>query len=121
MYVRRLHVQNLKRLRDFRLDFRHAGQPRMWTVLIGENGTAKTTLLQAIALAATGSKQVNTLAGPVVRHLRDRRSGANLEIEVEFEFTRLASGHDVHPLLKKLPKQLGLSSDVSLEPDSTSL
>jgi predicted ATP-binding protein involved in virulence len=123
MYVRRLHVQNLKRLRDFRLDFRHAGHPRMWTVLIGENGTAKTTLLQAIALAATGSKQVNTLAGPVVRHLRDRRGKAPLEIEVEFEFTpRAATQPDVHELLTKSKKQLGLTSHVSLDANgSTSL
>jgi hypothetical protein len=123
MYVRRLHVQNLKRLRDFRLDFRHAGHPRMWTVLIGENGTAKTTLLQAIALAATGSKQVNTLAGPVVRHLRDRRGKAPLEIDVEFEFTpHAATQPDVHELLTKSPKQLGLTSHVSLDANgSTSL
>jgi hypothetical protein len=121
MYVRRLYVQNLKRLRDFGLDFCHGGRPRMWTVLIGENGTAKTTLLQAIALAATGSKQVNTLAGPVVRHLRDRRSRAPLAIDVEFEFTALAGSNDAHGLLKKIPKQLGLASHVSLEAGSTSL
>jgi hypothetical protein len=122
MYVRHLHVQNLKRLRDFRMDFRHGGQPRMWTVLIGENGTAKTTLLQAIALAATGSKQVNTLAGPVVRHLRDRRSEQRLEIQVEFEFTPWTTTEsDVHELLDKVPKQLGLSSFVGLDAGSTSL
>jgi hypothetical protein len=127
MYVRRLHVQNLKRLRDFRLDFRHADQPRMWTVLIGENGTAKTTLLQAIALAATGSKQVNTLAGPVVRHLRDRRGKDTLEIEVDFEFTPSAGADEFHPFLVKPSKRLrpskrlGLRSFVYLEPGSTSL
>ena len=121
MYVRRLHVQNLKRLRDFQLDLRHAGRPRMWTVLIGENGTAKTTLLQAIALAATGSRQVNTIAGPVVKHLCDRRRDARLEIDVEFEFTPSASTRDVHPLLSRPPKQLGLRSHVSLESGSTSL
>lgn len=128
MYVRRLHVQHLKRLRDFQLDFRHAGHPRMWTVLIGEDGTAKTTLLQAIALAATGSKQVNTLAGPVVRHLRDRRGDASLEIDVEFEFESSGTRSDIHPLFtkgrgrpRKVPKHLGLSSVVELEAGSTSL
>lgn len=128
MYVRRLHVQNLKRLRDFQLDFRHGGHPRMWTVLIGENGTAKTTLLQAIALAAAGSKQVNTLAGPIVRHLRDRRGDAPLKIYVEFEFTPSAGPRSgVHPLLRKHPTlregsgRPGLFSLVSLDAGSTSL
>ena len=45
----------MKLLRDFTLDFNTAdGAPRMWTVIIGPNGTAKTTILQAIALAAAG-------------------------------------------------------------------
>lgn len=119
MYLRRLHIQHLKRLRDFSLDFLHEGSPRMWTVLIGENGTAKTTLLQAIALAATGSKQVNTLAGPIVRHLRDRRTEKRLKISAHFELAPLP---DAHPLLKtKVPKDLGLRSAVTLDAGSTSL
>jgi hypothetical protein len=121
MYVRWLQVQNLKRLRRFTVDFCHVGQPRMWTVLIGENGTAKTTLLQAIALAATGSKQVNTLAGPIVKHLRDRRSVAPLAIDAKFEFSSQGRDSENHPLLKKIPAHLGLSSHVGLDVGSTSL
>ncbi|HEX4423166.1 MAG TPA: AAA family ATPase [Kofleriaceae bacterium] len=122
MYLRHLHVQNLKRLRDFKLDFLHAGQPRMWTVLIGENGTAKTTLLQAIALAAAGGQQVNTLAGPVVRNLRDRRSPKEqLEIDAEFEFTPSGRSADIHPFLDRVPNPLRLRSDVFLTPGSTSM
>jgi hypothetical protein len=121
MYIRELHVQRLKRLRDFSLDFLHEGKPRMWTVLIGENGTAKTTLLQAIALAATGSKQVNTLAGPIVRHLRDRRAGENLFIVAHFDFPKPERTAGAHPLLEKMPKRLGLTSLVVLSANSTSL
>ena len=47
----------------------------MWTVIIGENGTAKTSILQAIALTAAGQLHVNGLAQPVIGHLRDRRRG----------------------------------------------
>ena len=76
MYIERLHVRYLKLLEDFELSFTAPdGQPRMWTVVIGPNGTAKTSLLQAIALAAAGELQVNGLAKPVLGHLRDRRSG----------------------------------------------
>ena len=121
MYVRQLYVQNLKRLRDFEVDFRHRGRPRMWTVLIGENGTAKTTLLQAIALAATGAKQVNTLAGPVVKHLRDRRGQLPMAIDATFEFPAHARDVDIHPLLRKIPPRVGISSQVCLEAGSTSL
>lgn len=121
MYIRRLRVQRLKRLRDFSLDFLHEGEPRMWTVLIGENGTAKTTLLQAIALAATGSKQVNTLVGPIVRHLRDRRADEHMSITARFAFADPSRTPDAHPLLKKVPDELELISGVSLDASSTSL
>ena len=87
MRVSRLRIRNTKRLRDFELSFRHRGEIRGWTVLIGENGTAKTTILQMIALAAAGSRQINTLAQPIVKYLRDRRGEEPLGAEVEFEFS----------------------------------
>lgn len=57
----------------------------------------------------------------VVRHLRDRRSSAPLE--VEFEFTPSATGREVHPLLPRASKQPGLllRSRVYLDAGSTSL
>lgn len=102
MYIRRLKAKNLKRLADFDLSFTHRDEARMWTVLIGENGTAKTTILQAIALAAAGSKQVNTLVGGAVKHLRDRRSDEELSIEADFDFTADALRDKValHPHLE---------------------
>lgn len=45
----------------------------MWTVLVGENGTGKTSILQAIAMAAAGPLQVNSLASNV-ESLRDKRA-----------------------------------------------
>ena len=54
MYVREVHIQNVKLLRDVRLSFLRGDEERMWTVLVGENGVGKTTILQCIALAASG-------------------------------------------------------------------
>lgn len=127
MYLRTIHVENLKRIRDLRLDFTDKdGKPRMWTVLIGENGTAKTSVLHAIALAAAGSQQVNTLAGPVVAHLRDRRGERPLSIDCEFEFTpgsiQQAEFHPELPPLKGRSRNgLRLRSRVGLAPRGTSL
>lgn len=122
MYLRRLRLRNLKRLRDFELDFTSAdGKPRMWTVLIGENGTAKTTILQAIALAAAGKWQVNTLAVPVVKHLCDRRRDERMTIDAWFEFTEMSkSDRAVHPHLPpRWKKPELLWSEVTLKPRST--
>jgi len=129
MYIRHLKVENLKRLKDFALDFTHRDQPRMWTVLIGENGTAKTTLLQAIALASAGFKEVSGLAGATVKHLRDRRDEERMSIEAIFAFgpSSLAGGTTIHPHLprhlsgRKSQGLLRLYSGVRLEVGSTSL
>lgn len=123
MYIRHLRTQNLKRLRDFTLDFTHEDEPRMWTVLIGENGTAKTSILQAIGLAAAGSLQVNTLAGPIVKYLADRRSpSAELRIEAKFDFTPQSRRErlTVHPRAPS-GEELGLISHLKLAAGGSSL
>jgi hypothetical protein len=127
MYIRHLKVEHLKRLSAFELDFTHRGEPRMWTVMIGENGTAKTTLLQAIALAAAGFKEVSGLAGSTVKHLRDRRTEERMAIDATFAFgpSSRKGGKTVHPHLphqeERKPTELLLRSQVSLEAGSTSL
>lgn len=122
MYVRRLHLQRVKRIRSLVLDFEHGGEPRMWTVLIGENGTAKTTILQSIALAAAGSQQVNTLGRPIVKHLRDRRSDEPMRIHAEFAFTpRSLEDASAHPLVGATSLGIRLQSAVWLREGSTSL
>lgn len=96
----------------------------MWTVLIGENGTGKTSILQAIALAAAGGLRVNDLAGSSFAHLVDRRQKNDLKIEVEFEFTPTScSNHKAHPRLEKdqLGDHLKLISEVMLKPKETSI
>jgi ABC-type sugar transport system ATPase subunit len=125
MYIRQLRVEHLKRLANLELDFTHRGEPRMWTVLIGENGTAKTTLLQAIGLAAAGSKQVNTLVGSAVKHLRDRRRDEAMLIDARFDFTpeSVREAAAIHPLAKRQRSLSNwhLRSLVGLEAGSTTL
>ena len=84
MYVESVHIQNLKLLRDVGIDFTRGGSPRLWTVIIGENGCGKTSLLQAIGLAALGVDRANQLAD--VTSLPDRRSKNDVQIEAAFRF-----------------------------------
>jgi hypothetical protein len=122
MYIRSLTVKNLKRLRDFTLNLTRDGRPQMWTVLIGENGTGKTSILQAIALAAAGP-QATSLAGISFAHLRDRRQKGKMSIEADFAFTPSSLAEpELHPLLKPpLPEGLYLRSEVTLDPKETVL
>ncbi|MEO7329449.1 MAG: AAA family ATPase [Minicystis sp.] len=125
MYLRKIRVQHLKLLRDLTLDFTDRSAKsgiRDWTVIIGQNGTAKTSLLQAIALAAAGSLQVNTLAKQTRGHLRDRRSSDPLAIDATFEFLHGERSRRLHPHLKgPLPPALRLQSSVSLADGESTL
>lgn len=115
MYLEYLEVTGLKLLRDFKLQFREPGGPlKKWTVLIGKNGTGKTSVLQAIALAAMGEKQLDNLVGSALPNLADRRRGApQLNIEGTFSFSDLAFKLGVFPGVKNPdPDRLLLHSRV---------
>jgi hypothetical protein len=123
MYLKRVHIQRMKRIRDLTLELPDVdGEPRRWTVIIGENGTAKTSILQAIALAAAGSSQVNAVMDRGVKLMRDRRTEDEpLKVSADFVFTPGAHDRALHPLAPAdtdLPP--GLTSTVTLAPGSTS-
>jgi len=92
VYLHELRIHHLRLIRDLRLSFLDENKkPRMWTVVIGENGTAKTSILQAIAMCAAGSRQVNRLVGKLAALLRDRRSDEPLCVEADFRIAQATS------------------------------
>lgn len=138
MWLRELRVQNLKRLRDFTLDLREPdGKPRMWTVLIGPNGTGKTSILQAVALAAAGMVDANELCPRETREsLLDKRlerpkrkpgrqpklapqdEGPCVEIDADFVFgPRGRHARASHPLWGNPRDELIMWSDADGEGD----
>lgn len=84
MYLRHLYIRGLKLVRQLELDFTRETKTRMWTVLIGENGTCKTAILQAIAMASVGSQRANQLAD--VTSLRDLRASSPVTVYATFGF-----------------------------------
>lgn len=88
MYIRELHIRNLKLLKNFKLRFCDAetGESRRWTVLVGRNARGKTSVLQAIALAAAGPTLANSLARSSLTSFFDRRQEPAAEVEIEAEF-----------------------------------
>lgn len=103
MLLRDLKLRHLKRIEALDLDFKDAdGSPRKWTVIIGRNGTAKTTILQAIALAAAGGFRANSLVEDIRESLPDKRCPSEpASIEANFTFGPLGQQSDNHPLLDK--------------------
>jgi hypothetical protein len=97
MYLRKLNIKNLKLLHNVELDFTDEhGAPRPFTVFVGENGLCKTSLLQAIALAASGVDRANQLAD-VASYPDLRRPEVKVEIGATFSFGEKYHSDRVYP------------------------
>jgi len=68
MYIKKLHVQNIKCFSDLSLDFtRNKNEVRLWTALLGNNGVGKSLILQCIALVLAGGSASTELL-PYPKH-----------------------------------------------------
>ncbi len=62
-HIRRIEIRNFKTIRDLRLDLpEKPGYGPPWMALLGENGTGKSSFLQATALALLGSHRANAMS-----------------------------------------------------------
>lgn len=83
MFLRSLTVKNLRSIGELSIDFDDAtGATRKQTLLLGQNGTGKSSLLKAVALITAGSNALGELLG----HTNDWiRNGADFcEIQALF-------------------------------------
>jgi energy-coupling factor transporter ATP-binding protein EcfA2 len=64
MYVRQLRLTNITCFEDIHLDFMRADghAPCRWVVLLGENGTGKSTILRMLAVALLGRDLIHHVA-----------------------------------------------------------
>ena len=84
VFLKRIRIDNVRAIAGLELDFdgEHGG-PRKWTLLLGENGTGKSTILRCIALllcgrdasagaAGAGSVELDSLRADKRPHRRHR-------------------------------------------------
>jgi hypothetical protein len=117
MRIREITIQNLRLLKDVHIPFERDGSPRLWTVFIGRNGTGKTSILQAIALAAAGNAGALSLAGDKVREqLPDLRTKQEAVIRAKFEFGELGQKYGEKPLLGATSSPTGVRVQLRVPP-----
>ncbi len=69
MYLEEVNLKRIAPLEDISLNFTSEnGNPSKWIVLLGENGTGKTTILQMIALSLLGREMLSDVVQGVEWH-----------------------------------------------------
>ncbi len=120
MYIQRVYLKNLKGFRELDFKFRrpdgsHAG----WTVLTGDNGSGKTALLKAIALALVGPDVARALQPNLNDWIREGSEEAEIAVQlVVHEMDRFVTGgrRPERAVWSELDLQLNGGPEVSLKP-----
>ena len=80
MYLRELVLVNFRSIPSATIPFTDPrGAPRPWTLLVGDNGTGKSTLLRAVALLLGGTAGIKAFLGAPADWIRNGCGSARLQ------------------------------------------
>lgn len=90
-----IRLTNIRGFRELEIDLQTPQGPRRRTLIIGKNGTCKSTLLRAVALGIAGEAEANRLLGePLGRVLAKEESRGR----IWFKFRDSLHGNELHIL-----------------------
>lgn len=104
--LRSMHMEHIRLFDDVTLDFTRNGVPRQFTLILAENGHGKSTVLQAIALAASGIAGANLLAGNAASFFDRRFLSGSEEAGRERGLCQIEATFDLPQDLTSLPSDL---------------
>ena len=82
MHVRRLTIENIRSIRQLDIDLRGEERPAGWHVLLGDNGTGKSTVVRALALALMGESNAHATREDWSRWLATGCESGQMEVDL---------------------------------------
>ena len=82
MWIEELSIENIKCYEKFSVRLGTNREPYKWVTLLGENGTGKSTFLQALSIALAGPEIANQLVGRPIGWLRDESSNGKISATI---------------------------------------
>lgn len=80
MFLKSLHLENIRCIEKLDLPLTtDQNKVRQWTILLGENGTGKSTILRSIALVLAGSEALASLVGDTDSWIRSGEKKAEIQ------------------------------------------
>jgi predicted ATP-binding protein involved in virulence len=80
MYINKIEIQNIRSISQLEMTFdnNHAG----WHVLIGDNGTGKSTVIKSIAAALIGPEEFGALRQSIESWLKQSKLDGNIKLSI---------------------------------------
>ncbi|MCU0286622.1 MAG: AAA family ATPase, partial [Acidobacteria bacterium] len=100
--LKRLKLHNIKCFQDVEVSFLEKEKSRPWTLLVGDNGVGKTTILQSIALCSLGPELVQGRFSNPQSMLRVGEDEGYLEAEFDASFDDATPGNSPSPIVIRL-------------------
>lgn len=85
MYLRKVHIENIRSIAELDWEIPE-GQEAGWHVVIGDNGSGKTSVMRALSLALVGYSEALRLPQDWSNWLKHRESVGNIKLELIPDF-----------------------------------
>ncbi|WP_373553174.1 AAA family ATPase [Haliscomenobacter sp.] len=99
MYIKKVSIQNIRSIDHFEMEFE---EPAGWHVVIGDNGSGKSSVVRAISLCLIGPRDAQALRLPLIDWIRkgENEADVSLSIQLDSEYDMIAQVSQVslfHP------------------------
>ena len=84
MHIHQIHIKNIKSIRELTWDI-PADKAKGWHVVLGDNGSGKSSLLKAVAVALLGPKESYGLRQPWDAWLRDGSRSGEIRLRIAWD------------------------------------
>lgn len=79
MYIKSLEIKNVRSVQHFTMEFE---KPEGWHVIIGDNGTGKSTILRSIALGLIGPTDAQALRQPFINWIQKNLETSSIKLTI---------------------------------------
>ena len=108
MFLKSIKLLNVRCFKHLELDFtKDDGSIRKWTILLGANGTGKSTILRALGLITAGSDSLAEVIGDPAYWIRNGSNSCQIEVMLQ-----TGEGEE-HQLSLKIPRNDSLTDILS--------